>query len=151
MLNKNRLKTIAFIVAGIALVLGAGYSFLRWVFAADPDACISKGLQTIPDLSGAKIEIVYVSCDTLAKEEETDVYLSPVTAQGTPGLKNGRTLVFSYDPVGSDNSVPSITNPSDSTILITVPEVSSVIHQDRSWRGMSIEYAIGKDYSANPK
>ena len=137
MLNKNRLKTIAFIVAGIALVLGAGYSFLRWVGIIDPGACISEELQTIPNLSGTKIEIVYVNCDTLAKDEAVNIYFSPVNAQTGSWFakeQNRRTLVFSYDPGGPDNLLPSVTHPSGSTILISIPEVSSVIDPGEVWQ-----------------
>jgi len=154
MLDKSLVKTIVFGVVGIALVLGAGHSFLRWVFLV-PGACISEGQETIPNLSGTKIEIVYVNCDTLAKDEAINIYFSPANTQTGSWFAKGqsrRALVFSYDPGRPDNSVPSITHPADSAILISIPEVSSVSRQDRSWRGMSIEYAIGKvDYAANPK
>lgn len=147
--NKKLLKALSFADLGIVVVLGAGYAILRLAGIIDPAFCISEDLQPVPRLSEAKVEIVYTNCDTLAKDEAISVYFSRPTVQGESRVStwlNRRTLIFRYDPGRSDNPSPSITHSSKSTILISVPEVSSVIYQNRAWRGMSIEYAIGKVY-----
>jgi hypothetical protein len=145
MANRKLVKTMVLCVVGIA----AGYAILRLSGIIDPGACISEQLQTVPNLSGTRIEIVYTNCDILAKSEAISVYFSRATAQGESWLArwmNRRTLVFRYDPGRPDNPLPSVTHPSKSKILISVPEVSSVAYQNRIWRDISIEYAIGKVY-----
>jgi len=132
-------------------VFGAGYAFLRFVGLADPNACISENRMTIPDLSGIKVEVVDTNCDILAKQESIDVYFSQAKQKSWfAKLRNHRELVFSYDPGRPDDPLPTITHSSDSTILISVPEISSVIRQSRNWEKISIAYDLGKvDYPAN--
>ena len=150
MTTKGIAKTIGIGVIGVAIFWGAWRVVLRLTGIDDPNTCISEEPKTIPDLSGMKVEIVYTNCDTLAKQEDVSVYFSPAV-QGKKSWfakwTNQRTLVFRYDPDRSDAPLPSITNPSQSTILISIPEVSSVSYQNRKWKSMSINYEIGKvDY-----
>jgi hypothetical protein len=131
------------------LFVSVGYAIFRSVFVV-PGACISEDLQTVPNLSGTRVEVVYTNCDALAKEEAISVYFSRASVERESWFakwQNHRKLVFSYDPLRSDRQPPTIANPSRSTILISVPEVSSIIYKNKTWRDKSIEYAIGKSYS----
>jgi hypothetical protein len=132
----------------LSAVLGAGYGLLRVTGIIDPDACISETMMTIPDLSGVEVEVVYVNCDTLAKEEAVSVYFSPSAMKRAPWFRRWmyrKTLVFRYDPSGrADTPLPSITHPSQSTILISIPRVSSIFYQNQRWENMSINYDIGR-------
>ncbi|MFZ0935350.1 MAG: hypothetical protein ACLP6W_21915 [Bryobacteraceae bacterium] len=143
-------KWVLVCATAIMLVLGARYVFLRLTGIITPDACISEDLKTIPDLSGLRFEIEYTNCDTLPKDEAVSVYVA-TAAKGkswVPNWFNRRTLIFSYDPSGVDNSPPSIQASGKERILISVPEVSSVILQRRKWRNFSIDYRIA--HNMNP-
>ncbi len=148
--HKKISKMILVGAAVLVLVSGVGYVFMRLTGVVEPNACISEEKMTIPDLSGAKVEVFYTNCDTMVKDEAISIYFSRAAAKEKSwfaGWRNHRRLVFRYDPGGkSDSPLPSITNPSKSTILISVPEVSSVIYQSRNWESMSIAYEIGKVY-----
>ena len=146
MVREKWLKWVIFCFVGVVVLSSVSYVLLRSVGIIDPSACISKELQTIPDLSGARVEVVYMNCDTLAKDEAISIYFSSATAKDEPwflGWLNRRSLILRYDPTRPDYPMPSITQQAKDTILISVPEVSSVTHQDRTWRNISIEYAIG--------
>jgi|SRR5580704_2625742 hypothetical protein len=140
-------------VACVAAVLGGGYVVLRLVGVVEPNACISEQRMSIPDLSGTKVEVVYTNCDTLAKDESISIYLSRAKRESWfAKWWDHRVLVFRYDPGRSDSPLPSITRASDSSILISIPEVSSVAHQSRNWENISIAYNLGKvDYPATPR
>jgi hypothetical protein len=142
--------TVIGLICAAALV---SVGFVVHRLSGDPEACISEDMKTIPDLSGVKVEVVYTNCDTLAKEESIDIYFSRVSRESWfANWRNHRALVFSYDPGRSDRPLPSVARPSDSSIVISVPEISSVIHQSRDWQDVSITYKLGKvDYPANPK
>jgi hypothetical protein len=150
---KNVAKTA---LIGFVLVLAvfiAAYFFMRQIDTAEPNACISEEKMTVPDLSGTKIEVVYTNCDTLAKTESISIYFSQAKRKSRLAQwQDHRALVFRYDPGRYDNPLPSITRPSPSTILISIPEVSSILYQSRDWEDISVVYNLGKmDYSANPK
>jgi hypothetical protein len=151
MVSKKAVRTTLISLFCVVALMGAG--FVLQHISVEPDACISEGMKTIPDLSGIKVEVVYTNCDTLAKEESISIYLSRAKKESWfAKWRNHRTLVFSYDPARSDSPLPSVTRPSDSTVLISVPEISSVIHQSRNWQNISIAYNLGKvDYPTNPK
>jgi hypothetical protein len=154
MTTKTVKKLVVTLSGVILLLLGVGYVILRAVGIVDPNACISETKGTIPDLSGARVEIIYTNCDTLAKDEAISVFISSAISRDSWFAKwrSRRSLVFRYDPGRPDNPLPHITNPSRSTILISVPEVSSIIYQNQRWRDMSIDYAIGKvDYPTKAK
>jgi hypothetical protein len=148
------MKKRVLLAARAIAVLSVGYVFLRLVGVSEPNACLSEQRITIPDLSGTKVkvEVVYTNCDTLAKDESISVYLRAKRESWVAKWWNHRALVFRYDSGRSDNPLPSITRPSDSTILISIPEVSSVTHQSRNWENISIAYNLGRvDYPANPR
>ena len=155
MTSKPVKRLVATLSGTILLLLGALYITLRTVGIMDPNACISETKGIITDLSGATFEIIYTNCDTLAKDEAISVFISQSAVSRDSWFakwRSRRSLVFRYDPGRPDNPLPRITNPSRSTILISVPEVSSIIYQNQRWQDMSIEYAIGKvDYPKKPK
>ena len=98
-------------------------------------------------MAGLRFEVVYTNCDTLAKGEAVRVYVEKDTSKktwlGRP--KNERSLLFWYDPGGKASiEIPSITLPSPSTILISVPEVSSIAYQNAKWHEMSVKYDVGR-------
>lgn len=101
----------------------------------------------VEELSGMNFEITHLSCDTIAKDEAIRVYAEKNLANAAwffPSWRGQRTLLFTYDPEKDGSPLPTITRPSPSTILISVPEVSSVSYQNRSWASMSISYDIGR-------
>jgi hypothetical protein len=130
----------------ILVVLGAGCAFLFHTLFNAPNACISEELETIPDASGTKIEVIYTNCDTLAKDESVRVYFSNA-GQGDSWLskwRSHRTLVFEYDPGGlAGNPKPIIQSQDKARVLISVPTVSSISTQRKRWGDVSIDYKIG--------
>jgi hypothetical protein len=150
--NRKLAKVILVSVVGLVMVLDAGYALLRNAGTSGSPECISEGLMTIPDLAGVRVEVIYTNCDTLAKDEAVKVYFSRADVKGESWFarwRSHRTLVFWYDPGGRafpDMPLPSITHPAPSTILISIPEVSSDAYKSRKWQNMSINYAIGKVY-----
>jgi hypothetical protein len=97
-----------------------------------------------------RLEVEDVSCDTIAKDEHIKVYVEKTLSKAAwflPGWRNRRTRLFEYDPGRWDNPLPSITISSPNTLLVSVPEVSSILYENHAWEGMSITYDIGKvDY-----
>lgn len=154
-MTSKPVKRLVVTLGTILLMLGAGYVLLLAIGFMDPNACISETKGAIPDLSGARFEIIYTNCDTLAKDEAISVFISRSAVSRDSWfakLRSRRSLVFRYDPGRPDNPLPHITNPSKSAILISVPEVSSIFYQNQRWQGLSIDYAIGKvDYPKKPK
>jgi hypothetical protein len=117
-------------------------------------ACGTEEKLKVEELPGLKFEVTYLSCDVLAKDEAIRVYAettAPDRAWFFPGWRNQRTLLFSYDPENESGPLPTITRQSPSTILISVPEVSSISYQSRKWAKMSIDYSIGRvEYPSSP-
>lgn len=118
-------------------------------------ACGSEEKLKVEELSGVRFEVTYLSCDMLAKDEAIRVYAETTASDGAwffPKWRNKRTLLFRYDPSREDSPLPRIVRTSQSTVLISIPEVSSISQQEHSWAGMSINYSIGKiDYPPTPK
>ncbi len=96
------------------------------------------------------VELIYTSCDTLAKDESISVYLLKAGANKRPAplrWLSEKTLVFQYDPALVDGPLPLIRETSDGAISISVPRVSSVLLQERTWENKPIRYQIGQiDY-----
>ena len=117
-------------------------------------ACGSEERLKVEELSGVRFEVTYLSCDTLAKDEAIRVYAERMALDGAwfSKWRNKRTLLLRYDPAREDSPLPTIVRTSQSTILISIPEVSSISQQDQEWAGMSIKYDIGKiDYPSTGK
>jgi hypothetical protein len=90
----------------------------------------------------------------MAHWDIVNVYAKKTASKGVwvfPRWPKRRTLLFRYGPGGWDTPLPSITHPSQSAIVISIPEVSEVEYEKTRWGKMSIEYKIGKvDYPAKP-
>jgi len=96
--RKKVAKTILVGIAGIVAVSCAGYVFLRLAGIIDPDACVSERMKTVPNLSGAKVEIVYTNCDTLAKDEAISVYFSRAAVTEESWFAEPQNSHFSLRP-----------------------------------------------------
>lgn len=144
--NKHRRKRLLIGSAVVFLVLGAGYAILRSTWLLPSDACISEVKETVPNLFGARLEVVYTNCDTLVKDEAMRVYVSRAAVKGESWLArkfNRRELVLDYDP-GTDERPPVIAASGDHRILISVPSTSQVFAQRRSWRNIAIDYKFDR-------
>jgi hypothetical protein len=144
-------RTGIYIVSTLLFIAAA---FLTIRFAVPHFTCQAEERLKIDDPTGLRFVVEYKNCDTLAKEESISVYATKIASQST-GLfsrwRDQRTLLFRYDPGRWDNPLPSITRPSQSEILISIPEVSSIGYQSRGWEKMSVDYAIGHvDYPLAP-
>jgi hypothetical protein len=147
-------KHIARYAVSSVLALGLVYGgFLAARSALRRMSCGSEKTLKVEELTGFRFEMTYLSCDTLAKDEAIRVYAETTASDGTWFLskwRNRRTLLFRYDPAGDGSPLPSITRPSQSTILISIPHVSSIQSQNRKWANMSINYQIGRvDFPAS--
>jgi hypothetical protein len=109
--------------------------------------CMTEELKTIPNLSGMRFEVTYTNCDTLAKEEEVTVYVSRAPVKGeslAARWSNRKTPIFRYVP--GRLGAPSIEASGDDRILISIPDISSVYRQVRTWQNVHIDYSIGHIY-----
>ena len=148
--NKRIAKTILISCVCLVVMFGAGYIFLRLIGIVDPNACISEDRMTVPDLSGTKVEVIYMNCDTLAKDEAISVYFSQAPINGESWFAkwhNHRELVFRYDPGFYSNS-PLIQSPEKGRITISVSDISQILFQRQNWRNISIDYKI--EHVINP-
>lgn len=143
-------------ILGAVVVLGGICALGMTIrFAYTRNACQAEERLRIEDPSGSIFEVVDESCDTLAKDEAISVYARKAVSKGIwgfSGWRNQRTLLFRYDPGRPDNALPSITHPSQTTVLISIPEVSSISYENRKWENMSVNYEIGRvDYPSATK
>ena len=134
------------LVCALAFVIlaFAGYAILRLTGLMSPDACISEEVKTIPDVSGARVDVVYTNCDTLVKDEAIRLYMSRAESGGEPLLQrwfNRRQLIFEYDPAGQGQP-PTVQASDNGRLLISVSNVSQVFIQRRKWRELGIDYKI---------
>jgi hypothetical protein len=133
-------------VIGVIAALGGIYAILFSTgFVFSRLACQTEEKLKIDDPSGLRFELEYTNCDLLAKDEAISVYAEKILPTGPwffSSWRNQRTLIFRYDPEREDSPLPSITRPSQSTILISIPEVSSILYQNRAWANMSVNYDI---------
>jgi len=137
-----RYTLITFVAFGLmgALYLALGFGINRM-------ACGKEDNLKVEELSGVRFEVTYLSCDTIAKDEAVRVYaetIVPDRAWFFAKWRNRRTLLFRYDPESDSSPLPTITRPSQSTILISIPEVSSISYQNRNWANMNVNYDIGR-------
>jgi hypothetical protein len=139
------------LAAGSILLLIIAYLSLAYLgIIPKPFACNSETKRLVTDISGGDFEITYTNCDALAKEEFVSVYVTRTKGSGNPilaKLLNKRTLLFRYDPAMVDSPLPLVTTSSPGKVLISIPRVSSVLFQRRSWERTSIDYNIAQiDY-----
>ena len=142
-------KWIRRTILGLIIALCTGCVLLATLYyAIRRNACSDEVLQTV-SLSGVTFEVESSSCDLIAKDYAVNVYaMRDLRSRPWPFSRWGRhrALIFRYDPGKDDDAVPSISRPSQSTIRISIPEISSVMIQSREWEKMSISYEIGKVY-----
>jgi hypothetical protein len=149
------MKPIAKYGLGLSIALVGAYSL--WIVLPAVVVKITCSTERVREisLSNLRFEPEDTSCDVLAKDEAIRVYVrDTVLDKGWFFAKwrNERTLLLRYDPGVPDNAIPSITRPNQSTILISIPEVSSIEYQSSYWENTSINYEIGKvDYPSSPK
>jgi hypothetical protein len=118
-------------------------------FVGNRIACQTEERLKIEDPSGYLLEVEDTTCATLVTDEAINVYARKAAPKGAWLFwrwKNQRVLLFSYGPGRQDAPLPSITHPSQSTILVSIPEVSEVFYQNRKWANMTVNYNIGKVY-----
>jgi hypothetical protein len=83
-------------------------------------------------------------CDLIAKDVNVRVFMSKAG-------NRGKILVFRYDPVerwvGPQwvTVLPTLRFSEPGVLLVSIPEVSSVIQQLAEWDGVSIRYDIGAE------
>lgn len=140
---KRKTKYILGVVAFgaiCALSMAIRFAFTRM-------ACQTEQRLKIEGASGYTFEVEDTTCTTLGTDEAISVYARKAVPRGTwgfSGWRNQRTLLFRYDPGRPDNPLPLITHPSQTTILISIPEVSSIVFQNQKWENMSVNYEIGR-------
>ena len=147
------MKRAARYITGVVVAIGGIYAiFLAMHVVLIHLSCTTEVRLKIENLSGVSFEVADTSCDTIAKDENIRIYarkVDPKEAGIFSRWRNQKSLLFRYDPGNFNNPLPSITRPSSSTILISVPEVSEIIDQKHEWAGMSIDYSIG--HNENPE
>jgi hypothetical protein len=142
--RKTRYILGVLVALGGICVVGAAI-----LIAYTRNACQTEERLKIEDPSGFTFDVVYESCDTLAKDEAISVYARKAASKGTrafSGWRNQRTLLFRYDPMRADSPLPTISRQSPSTILISIPEISEINYQNHKWENISINYEIGRVY-----
>lgn len=123
----------------VLVLLWAAHAFVPTL------TCASETMMRT-SLPGEDVEVVYLSCDTLAKQDTIDVYLMKTGANNQPRLIRWlykKTLVFRYDPASDDGPLPTIRASGPNRIVIAVPRVSSVSLERHDWRNVSVDYEIG--------
>jgi hypothetical protein len=129
---------------------------LLWVVHAAlvSSSCIAE-TKMRASFPGEDVEIVYLSCDTLAKQDTIDVYFLKAGANKQPSWIRWlykKTLVFRYDPAFDDGPLPVFRASGPDRVLIAVPRVSSVLVKTKKWGNVSLDYEIGQtDYAGTNK
>jgi hypothetical protein len=150
------MKPVAY---AFAVILAVVLMYGTWIgirFAVSHATCRTEQVK-VQEISGIRFELEYENCDTFAKDEGISVYAEKKGSRSErpwflPDRGDQRTLLFRYDPGRPDNPLPSITRLSESAVVISIPEVSSILYQNRRWGNMSINYEIGRvDYPAPVK
>ena len=139
MLTKRASLTLAICLLIAVALPGSVYYLLR------SSACITETKMTLTNVAGADFEVTYADCDTLAKEEFVNVYISESETSSKffwNRWRNKKTLLFQYDPDDS-LSLPTIKTTGPKKISISVSRVSSVLVQKKQWEHLSVDYEIG--------
>lgn len=105
------------VVPALALIYG---EWLAIRSALRRTSCGREETLKIEELAGLRFEVTYLSCDAIAKDEAIRAYAETTGSHESWFLskrRNQRTLLFRYDPGRADAPPPSITRPSQSTIL----------------------------------
>jgi hypothetical protein len=144
-------KRTARYVYSIVLAVGGVVAICIAIwFVGNRIACKTEARLKIEDPAGLNFEIEETTCATLVTEKVINVYARKADRKGSiwifiPWI-NQRTLIFRYRPERENSPFPAITHPSRSTLLISIPEVSSIDYRNLRWANMSINYDIGRVY-----
>lgn len=134
-------RPILVVSAICVALLGSCYLL---VFTPWNPPCITTSRKTIADPAGYEFEITDTYCSMVAHTANADIC---VRRKG----EARQTLLFEYDPV-EIAGLPSVRVIDDNKIMISVPWVNEVFARRDRWRGMQIEYKIGRvDYESKPK
>jgi hypothetical protein len=137
----GRVAGFVFVCAAISAV----FLYVSGMFVGlvpGPWTCVTLERQTIPGPAGMTIEMALTNCDLIAKWERV-----VVVARQRGNLR--KTRLFEYDPP-LDMPFPQITFSGNNDLLISIPEIGSVIFQRDRWSGHRISYDIGKIYYPDP-
>ena len=102
-------------------------------------AC-STTQDTTFNLSGFDIHITETLCSTIAKDAAVRVFISKTG-------ERKQDLLFRYSPT---DYLPTVRFSDPHTLLVSVPEVSSINFRRYAWNGLLIEYDIGIIIYHNP-
>lgn len=123
-----------FLISAILLSITCLALFL-FGFRSTLSACLAENRGHGLIMSNIDVEIVQIDCSTLGEDSSVLVKFSRL---GT----TENSVLFKYDPA-NDNPLPTITQSDDSSILISVPVVSSIFIQKNEWEDFCIRYNIG--------
>jgi hypothetical protein len=146
--SKKAAKKVFVYCAGVAVVLGAAYVILVATGTIYlPGARYTEEMMTIPNLSGMEFKIIYTSRAKLfVTDYAISVYVRRAAVKGESLLarwSNRQTLLFRYDPERYESPLPSIKASGNDGILISIPDISSVLIQSRKWQNVTVDYNIG--------
>jgi len=131
------IRKVLMLTAWCAGMLGLLYGCM-FVTGHAP-ACLTESKKTITGLSGFDFEISETDCTGFGSDASMSVF-----AWQEKDWR--RTLLFKFDPVYYVD-LPRISVPEPGKIHIAVSWVGSIFSRRYEWRGMRIEYEIGKiDY-----
>ena len=103
-----------------------------------------------PTLGDTRYQIVDVACDTLAKDETMRIYALASHKGWFGASRDEATLLFSFDPADSENTLPQLRTDPHGAIIISIPRVSSIAYMSDLWKGKPVLYEIGKIDDPHP-
>jgi len=98
--------------------------------------CTTGTDKRIVDRSGFDFEIFTTRCSGFPSTVYRSVYAAKTG-------EKVQALLFQYHPNGND-TLPAIAVPAPDRILIVAPWLHAVVARRYQWRGVSIEYNMGK-------
>ncbi len=110
--------------------------YLAIFFVVLAPSCVTIIEKKISDLSGFDFEIDTTVCFGIGSWVDSKIMAAK---KG----KKRRTLLVKYGPI-AQVALPTISVPEKDRIVIAIPWVSSVHAKRNRWRGMRIDYEIGK-------
>jgi hypothetical protein len=124
------IRKVLVLTAWCAGILGLLYGCVLFT------TCATESKKTITGLSGFDFEISETDCSGFGHTASMSVF-------AWQKRDWRRTLLFKFDPLDWIE-LPTISVPEPNKIHIAVPRVSSIFSRRYEWRGMRIEYEIGK-------
>ena len=123
--------SLRYAITTVIALLAIYSSWMAFGYSVTQITCSTERVKE-DNLSNLRFEVEDTSCDVLAKDEAIRIYVKDTTLDGRwffSKWRNKRTLLFTYDPGRPDVPPPSISRRSQSTILISIPDVSQVIYE----------------------